>query len=67
MLFFSLKTNKNPGYDKIHANVIRNLYKELKTPIMNIFHLSLNTGTFPDRVKVVKLLKSLKKVKNLAS
>ena len=36
--FFSLKTNKSPGYDNIHVNVIRNLYNELKTPVMNIFN-----------------------------
>ena len=29
--FFSLKTSKSPGYDNMHVNVIRNLYKELKT------------------------------------
>ena len=36
--FFSLKTNKSPGYDNIHVNVIRNLYNELKIPLMNIFN-----------------------------
>ena len=34
-VFFSLKTNKSPGYDNIHVNVIRNLYNEWKTPLMN--------------------------------
>ena len=33
---FLLKTNKSPGYDNIHVNVIRNLYNELKTLLMNI-------------------------------
>ena len=46
--FLSLKTNKNPGYDNIHEN-------ELKTPLMNNFNLSLNTGIFPDRMKVAKV------------
>ena len=61
MLFFSLKTNKSPGYDNIHVNVIRNLYNELKTPLMNIFNLSLNTGIFPDRMKVAKVTPIFKK------
>ena len=55
MLFFLLKTNKRTGYDNIHGNVIRNLYNELKTPLMNIFNLSLNKGIFPDRMKVAKV------------
>ena len=59
--FFSLKTNKSPGYDNIHVNVIRNLYNELKTPLMNIFNLSLNTGIFPDRMKVAKVTPIFKK------
>ena len=59
--FFSLKTNKSPGYDNIHVNVIRNLYNELKTPLMNIFNLSLNTGIFPDRMKVAKVTLIFKK------
>ena len=53
--FFSLKTNKNPGYDNIHVNVITNLYSELKTLLMNIFNLSLNAGIFPDRMKVARV------------
>ena len=48
MFFLSLKTNKKPGYDDIHEN-------ELKTPLMNNFNLSLNTGIFPDRMKVAKV------------
>ena len=61
MLLFPLKTNKSPGYDNIHVNVIRNLYNELKTPLMNIFNLSLNTGIFPDRMKVAKVTPIFKK------
>ena len=28
--FFALKTNKSPGYDNLHVNVIRSMYHELK-------------------------------------
>ena len=58
--FFSLKTNKSPDHDNIHVNVIRNLYNELKTLLMNVFNLSLNTGIFPDRMKVPKVTPILK-------
>ena len=58
---FSVKTNKSPGYNNIHVNVIRNFYNELKTPLMNIFNLSLNTGIFLDRMKVAKITPIFKK------
>ena len=59
--FFSLKTNKSPGYDNIHVNVIRNVYNEVKTPLMNILNLSLNPGLFPDSMKVTKVTPIFKK------
>ena len=37
------------GYYKLHINVIRKLYHELKIPLMNIFSLSLKTGVFPEK------------------
>ena len=48
------------GYDNIHVNIIRNIYNELKTPLLNIFHLSLNIGIFPDRMKVAKVISIFK-------
>ena len=59
--FLSLKTNKSPGYDNIHVNVIRNLYNKLKTPLMKILNLSLNKGIFPDKMKVAKVTPIFKK------
>ena len=44
--FFTLKTNKSPGNDKLHVNVIRKLYHELKIPLMKIFSLSLKKESF---------------------
>ena len=60
MLFFLLKTDKSPGYYNILVNVIRNFYSELKTPPMNIFKLSPNTGIFSDRMKVSKVIPTFK-------
>ena len=50
--FFTLKTNKSPGYDNLHVNVIRSMYHELKIPLMNIFSQSLSTGIFPGKMKI---------------
>ena len=53
--FFSLKPNKTPGYDNINVNIVKKIYKELKTPLMRIFNLSLSTGIFPDKLKIAKV------------
>ena len=53
--FFSLKTNKTPGYDNINVNVVKKIYKELKTPLMHIFNLSLSTGICPDKLIIAKV------------
>ena len=45
--FFTLKTNKSPGYDNLRVNVIKSMYHELKIPLMNIFSQSLSTGILP--------------------
>ena len=58
---FALKTNKIPGYDKIHVNVIRKLYQELKLGLMNISSLSLKTGIFPKYVKIDKVSRIFQK------
>lgn len=42
--FHRWRVQKSPGSDNIHVNVIRNLYKKLKTSQMNIFYLSLITA-----------------------
>ena len=41
--FFILKTNKSPGHDNLHVNVIRSMYHEFKIPLMNSFSQSLST------------------------
>ena len=53
--FFSLKPIKTPGYDNIDVNIVRKIFKKLKTPLMRIFNLSLTTGTFPDKLKTAKV------------
>ena len=53
--FFTLKRNKSPGYDNLHVNVIKSMYHELKTPLMNIFSQSLSTGIFPDKIEIAKV------------
>ena len=52
--FFSLKINKSPGYDEISFNVVKNCFGPLLKPLMFIFNLSLQKGSFPDELKIAK-------------
>ena len=61
--FFTLKTNKSPGYDNFHVIVIRSMYHELKIPLNDSFSQSLSTGIFPDKMKIAKFSPIFKKGK----
>ena len=50
-----LKRYKTSDYDNINVNDIKKTYEEFKTPLMDIFNLSLSTGIFPDKLKIVKV------------
>ena len=50
--FFSLKINKRAGYDDISFNVVKNCFGVLHKPLLHIFNLSLQTGIFPDKLKI---------------
>ena len=58
--FFTLKTNRSTSYN-LYVNVIRNMYHELKIPLMDIFSQSLSTGIFPDKMKIAKVSTIFKK------
>ena len=44
--------NTTPGYDDTNVNVIKKIYDEIKTPLINIFNLSIKTGIFPDKPNI---------------
>ena len=52
--FFSLQINKIPGYDEISFNVVRNCFGPLLKPLMFIFNLSLQKGSFPEELKIAE-------------
>ena len=37
--FFSLKTNKSPGYDDIHFNVVKKWFGEINEPLKHLCNL----------------------------
>ena len=52
--FHSRYVNKILGYDEISFNVVRNCFGPLLKPLMFIFNLSLQKGSFPDELKIAK-------------
>ena len=53
--FFSLKMNKSTGADEISSNVINNCFGQLSDMLRYAFDLSLQTGIFPDPLKITKV------------
>ena len=50
--FNYLKPNKTSGFDDISSNVLKEIYNEIKIPLINIFHKSIKTGVFPGELKI---------------
>ena len=55
-VFFSLKINKSPGCDEISFNVIKNCFSELNMPLKYLFDMSLESGIFPDKLKIARVI-----------
>ena len=50
--FFSQKTNKSPGADEINFIVIKHCFGELCSPVKYLSDSSLQSGVFPDLMKI---------------
>ena len=50
--FFSLKINESAGYDDISFNVVKKCFGVLHKRLLHIFNSSLQTGIFPDKLKI---------------
>ena len=53
--FFPLKLNESPGYDEVSFNVIKKCFGSLHKPLLHIFNVSLQNGTFPDELKIARV------------
>ena len=58
--FLSQKINKSPGYDGISSNIIQKCYSVINEPLFHIFKKSINTGIFPDALKLANITPILK-------
>ena len=53
--FYSLKSNKSPGYDDISYNVIKKCFGSLCEPLKYFFNLSIEKGVFQDDLKIARV------------
>ena len=53
---FSLKINISPGYDEISFNVSKNCFSELSMPLKYLFEMSLESGIFPNKLKIARVI-----------
>ena len=53
--FYSLKSDKSPGYDDISYNVIKKCFGSLCEPLKYLFNLSIEKGVFPDDLKIARV------------
>ena len=53
--FYSLKSNKSPGYDNISYNVIKKCLGSLCEPLKYLSNLSIEKGVFPDDSKIARI------------
>ena len=63
--FFSLKLDKSPGYDEISFSVIKTCFGSLHKPLLHMFNQSLQSGIFPDKLKIVRVTPSFMTVNDL--
>ena len=59
-IFFSLNMNKSIGADEISFNVTKNCFGEISDILRYVFNLSLQTGIFPDPLKIAEVTPSFK-------
>ena len=53
--FYSLKINKNPGYDDISSNIIKQCFDTLNRPLHYLCNISLQSGVFPEEMKIARV------------
>lgn len=51
----NLKTNKSPGFDGITAKTLKPVINLIAPPLSEIFNMSMETGVFPQSMKIAKV------------
>ena len=63
--FNSLKPNKSTGFDDISSCVVKFCASVIFNPLKYIFNLSLQTGIFPNEMKIARVSPTFKKGEEL--
>ena len=53
--FYSLKSNKYPGYGAIGYKVIKKCFRSLCEPLQHLFNPSIEKDVFPDDLKIAQI------------
>ena len=54
--FFSLKGGKIPGFDEINYDAVKQNFSSLLVPLKYIFDSSLKSDTFPEKMKIARVI-----------
>ena len=57
----TLKSKKSTGHDGISTKLLKQLIRNIASPLEHIFNLSLSTGCCPDLLKLAKVIPVYKK------
>ena len=60
-VILSFNLNKKTGPNSIPPSFLRDFREELSKPISDIINISFNTGVYPDRIKLAKVVSIYKK------
>ena len=53
--FFSLNSGKSPDFDDINHDIVKQNFNSLLVPVKYIFDLSLKSGTFSEKMKILRV------------
>jgi hypothetical protein len=56
-----LKGKLSAGYDEIPEYLVKQCIKYIKKTLVHIYSASLSSGTFPDRLKIAKVIPMYKR------
>ncbi|CAL4122769.1 unnamed protein product [Meganyctiphanes norvegica] len=57
-----LDTKKSAGHDSFNAKFLKLSHSLIVTPLTDIFNISIDTGNYPDELKIAKCIPIFKKV-----
>ena len=60
--FFSLRGRKSRGFDEVNYDIVKQSFKSLLVSLKYNFDLSLKNGSFPEKMKIARVIPAFKSV-----